>query len=458
MSGPLVLIVDDEPDILALLEITLSRMGLQTRPADTLAAAYRLLSQYRFDLCLTDMRLPDGDGIELVRHVNQHQPQLPIAVITAHGSMETAIEALKAGAFDFLSKPVDLEGLRVLVASALKLEEKRAGGGDQPERAMLGESSAAQETRRMIRKLARTQAPVFICGESGTGKELAARLIHALGPRSDGAFVPVNCGAIPQELMESELFGHRKGSFTGAIGDRQGLFQVANGGTLFLDEVADLPFHMQVKLLRAIQERSVRPVGAQQETPVDVRILSASHKELEQLVSAGEFRQDLFYRLNVIQLRMPPLRERPGDIPELARHLLERICSRSGLAPKQLTDSALQAMKAYDFPGNVRELENTLERALALADGDRIVAADLQLPSSSPRAPDAPAAPAPPDNLPLEDYLADVERAAILQALERTRWNRTAAAKKLGITLRVLRYKLAKLGLDGPKEQESDAE
>jgi len=450
MSGPLVLIVDDEPDILALLEITLSRMGLQTRPADSLTAAYRLLGQYQFDLCLTDMRLPDGDGIELVKHVSQHQPQLPIAVITAHGSMQTAIEALKAGAFDFLSKPVDLEGLRVLVASALKLEEKRASGDDQPDRAMLGDSPAVRETRRMIRKLARTQAPVFICGESGTGKELAARLIHALGPRSDGPFVPVNCGAIPQELMESELFGHRKGSFTGAIGDRQGLFQVANGGTLFLDEVADLPLHMQVKLLRAIQERSVRPVGAQQETPVDVRILSASHKELEQLVNVGEFRQDLFYRLNVIQLRMPPLRERPSDIPDLAGHLLARICTRSGLTPKKLTEPALAAMQSYDFPGNVRELENILERALALSDGDRIVAADLQLPVAPPKAPPPPAAP---DNRPLEDYLADVERTAILQALERTRWNRTAAAKNLGITLRVLRYKLAKLGLDGQEEK-----
>ena len=455
MSGPLVLIVDDEPDILELLEITLSRMGLQTRPAANLTAAYRLLNQYQFDLCLTDMRLPDGDGIDLVKHINQHQPQLPIAVITAHGSMQTAIEALKAGAFDFLSKPVDLDGLRVLVSSALKLDDKHGSGGDQPERAMLGDSEAAQETRGMIRKLSRTQAPVFICGESGTGKELAARLIHALGPRSDGPFVPVNCGAIPHELMESELFGHRKGSFTGAVSDRQGLFQTADGGTLFLDEVADLPLHMQVKLLRAIQERSVRPVGAQQETPVDVRILSASHKELDHLVSTGEFRQDLFYRLNVIQLRMPPLRERPGDIPKLARHLLTRICTRSGLAPKQLTDSALRAMQEYEFPGNVRELENMLERALALSDGDRIVAADLQLPVSAPRAPEAPSTP---DNLALEDYLADVERAAILQALERTRWNRTAAAKKLGVTLRVLRYKLSKLGLDERGEADADAD
>jgi two-component system response regulator PilR (NtrC family) len=443
MSAPLALIVDDEPDILELLGITLARMGISCRPAADLTAARDLLTRERFDFCLTDMRLPDGDGIELVRHIGRCSPQTPVAVITAHGSMETAVEALKAGAFDFLSKPVELESLRGLVASALKLQPPSESSTDPAEQTMLGDSPAMQKTRAMIHKLARSQAPVYISGESGTGKELAARLIHKLGSRAEGAFVPVNCGAIPQELMESELFGHRKGSFTGATSDREGLFQAANGGTLFLDEVGDLPLHMQVKLLRAIQERSIRPVGAQREIPVDARILSASHKELADLVAGGSFRQDLYYRLNVIQLHMPPLRDRGEDITTTAEHILTRICDRLNQPRKTLGESGLRALQKYPFPGNVRELENVLERAYALCEGELIEADDLGLPDTPPADADPTQ-----DRRPLDEMLEDIERQAILQALEETDWNRTAAARKLGISFRSLRYKLAKLDLD----------
>jgi two-component system response regulator PilR (NtrC family) len=448
MNKPLALIVDDEPDILELLEITLARMGVECRRAPDLASARSLLQSTSFDLCLTDMRLPDGNGIDLVETIGQQYPDLPVAVITAHGNMESAIQALKAGAFDFASKPIDLQMLRRLVQTALKLERKQmpTDGSEQlrpdSDSPLLGSSAAMAQLRTMIHKLARSQAPVYISGESGTGKELAARQIHAQGPRRDGPFIAVNCGAIPQELMESEFFGHRKGSFTGAVADKQGLFQAADGGTLFLDEVADLPLIMQVKLLRAIQEKRVRPIGAQQETAVDVRIISATHKELPRLVTEGSFRQDLFYRINVIELNIPPLRERPEDIPLLANHILQRLGSRNGIPAPRISDEALTRLQNYDYPGNVRELENILERAITLCEGHTIGDADILLPERN----GGPAEITP--ELPLEGYLEQLERAAITRALEATHWNRTAAAERLGLSFRQLRYRLKKLGID----------
>ncbi len=435
----LALIVDDEPDILELLQLTLARMDIDAVPASDLDGARTALARRPFDLCLTDMRLPDGDGIDLVRYIGERHPHLPVAIITAHGNMETAIEAMKAGAFDFISKPVDLQALRRLVQSALRLNQgqDRAGRGA----ALLGRSPAMNDIRHLIRKLARSQAPVYISGESGTGKELAARLIHQQGPRAEAPFVPVNCGAIPADLMEAELFGYRKGAFTGATADRNGLFQAADGGTLFLDEVADLPTAMQVKLLRAIQEKAVRPLGATREVPVDVRVLSATHKDLAALVERGDFREDLFYRIDVIELHLPALRERPEDIPLLVEHFLTRAARSTGLPRPRMSPEALDALRTYTFPGNVRELENILERATALCEHGRIEAADLQLRSA--RAP-APAA----DDRSLEDYLGEVERQAIVKALEATHWNRTAAARRLGMTLRSLRYRIAKLGIE----------
>ncbi len=449
MSPPLALVVDDEPDIRELLEITLGRMHVATRSAADLAGARRWLERAHFDLCLTDMRLPDGDGIALVEHIGRHHPELPVAVITAHGNMEAAIHAMKAGAFDFVSKPVDLKALRGLVQTALRLRESRqhpASAADSPAApegpTLIGQSRAMERVRAMIGKLARSQAPVYISGESGTGKELAARLIHGQSPRAGAPFVPVNCGAIPQELMESEFFGHRKGSFTGAVADKDGLFQAADGGTLFLDEVADLPLSMQVKLLRAIQERSVRPVGGQHEAGVDVRIISATHKDLATLAGAGVFRQDLYYRLNVIELHMPALRERPDDIPALIEHILSRIAAQGGHPRSRVAERALERLSAYAFPGNIRELENILERATTLCEGLCISPEDLRLPEPA----QDPLSPA--REQPLEDYLAELERQAIVEALEATRWNRTAAAKRLGISFRALRYRLEKLGLD----------
>ncbi len=442
------LVVDDEADILDLLKITLGRMDVHATTAMTVGEAKRHLDMGRFDLCLTDMNLPDGSGIDLVRYIVEHCPDLPVAMITAHGNMESAVAAMKAGAFDFVPKPVDLQLLRRLVGSALKLRSKSGAGGEVNVGGgrLLGDSTKIEEIRRLIAKLARNQAPVFITGESGTGKELAARLIHAQGPRYEGAFVAVNCGAIPHELVESELFGHKKGSFTGAVADKEGLFQAAEGGTLFLDEVADLPLPAQVKLLRAIQEKRVRPVGAQQEVPVDARIISASHRDLTEEVEHGRFRQDLFYRINVIELRMPSLREHPQDIPLLAARIFDRIArAHAERGPMKLADEALEALAQHPFPGNVRELENVLERATALCDGAIIGAHDLYLPQ-----PEAAAAgdTGPDAAVPLENYLGEIERQAILKALDETRWNRTAAAKKLGMTLRSLRYRLAKLGIE----------
>jgi two-component system response regulator PilR (NtrC family) len=452
MSRPRALVVDDEPDIRELVTITLGRMGIDCTSAACVAEAREALARERFELCLTDMRLPDGNGLELVGHIQHAYPTLPVAVITAHGSMEAAIQALKGGAFDFVNKPVDLKDLRNLVGQAMKLAGPATGA--QTTRALIGQSPAIQRLRETIAKLARSQAPVYISGESGTGKELVARLIHEQGPRAQQAFVPVNCGAIPQELIESELFGHVKGSFTGAVADKVGLFEAASGGTLFLDEVAELPLHMQVKLLRAIQEKRIRRVGAAQEEAVDCRILSATHKDLGALVAGGAFRQDLYYRINVIELKVPPLRERGDDITLLANHFLARLTAANGDTgepPKRLSAAAWAALHRYCFPGNVRELENILERACTLAEGPEITVDDLQLPRDAEEAGFAPAAarpePATGDGE-LQTYLDEVERQRILDALEKTRWNRTQAAKLLGISFRALRYRLEKLGLD----------
>lgn len=441
-TSPLALIVDDEPDILALLELTLTPMGISCHKAASLKEANQCLQRQVFHLCLTDMRLPDGDGIALVKHINQAYPQLPVAVITAHGNVEAAVTALKSGAFDFISKPIDLGILRNLIKTALKFPPPYPKKERRTRHQLLGESSPMRGVRAQIAKLARSQAPVYISGESGTGKELVARLIHDQSSRSSGSFVPVNCGAIPDSLLESEFFGYEKGSFTGAHRDKAGLFQSAEGGTLFLDEVGDLPLVMQVKLLRAIQERAVRPIGSLQEIPVDVRILSATHQDLALLVKRGEFRQDLFYRLNIIELPLPPLRSRSADIPDLTAHILQRLAANNHTACPQLTPQALAKLQAYSFPGNVRELENILERALILREGELIQAEDLQLPTANP----TPASTLIPHFL--ENRLESVEKQAILHALEQTGYNKTAAAKLLGITFRALRYRLKKLELE----------
>ncbi|MEO8459241.1 MAG: sigma-54 dependent transcriptional regulator [Dokdonella sp.] len=496
MSKQIALVVDDERDIRALLSLTLGRMGLQVETAATVAEARQKLAEQSYALCFTDMRLPDGSGQEVIELVAREYSDTPIAMITAYGNVDAAVGALKAGAFDFVSKPVDINVLRRLVQTALRLAEtKRADQGTSSSK-LVGDSPPMQELRATIAKIARSQAPVYIAGESGVGKELVARLIHELGPRATTAFVPVNCGAIPSELMESEFFGHSKGSFTGAVGDKAGLFQAAQGGTLFLDEVAELPIHMQVKLLRVIQEKAVRPIGANAEVPVDVRILSATHKNLAKLVDAGTFRQDLFYRINVIELRVPPLRARRSDIPMLATRVLERLAKENSSPPAQLTASALESLNTYEFPGNVRELENILERAVAMCENNSIETDDLRLPQHAPVS----AAPAqtpqmqsdhqsnrqsslqsvarngsgqpdgefttafqtpPPssngasassesdsDFGDLASAVAETERAAIMKALEATRWNRTAAARQLGLTLRQLRYRLEKLGIE----------
>ncbi|MEZ0469292.1 sigma-54-dependent transcriptional regulator [Luteimonas salinilitoris] len=451
-----VLIVDDEHDIRELLVLTLGRMGLRTDTAANLNAARQMLGTVAYDLCLTDMRLPDGSGLELVSEISTRFPNTPVAVITAYGNVEAAVEALKAGAFDFVSKPVDIHMLRGLVKQALELNERGRTQTDDAGR-LFGESEAMVGLRRTIAKVARSQAPVHISGESGTGKELVARTIHAQGSRAGGPFIPVNCGAIPTELMESEFFGHKKGSFTGAHADKPGLFQAADGGTLFLDEVAELPLAMQVKLLRAIQEKTVRPVGASAEVTVDVRILSATHKDLGQLVDLGSFRHDLYYRINVIGLHVPPLRERTGDLPLLSTAILKRLAQAMHRPPPELSTDALDTLEAYAFPGNVRELENILERALAMADGDNIEADDLQLPrgagthtQGTPKPPPDPRTMSPYDTASsaLPSYIEEIERAAIQQALQDNRFNKTKTASALGITFRALRYKLKKLGIE----------
>ena len=446
MADHLALVVDDEPDICELIQITLQRMNIDSHTAGSLAEARALLTRHKYDVCLTDMRLSDGNGIDLVDTITSEYRNTPVAMITAHGNVESAVQALKAGAFDFVSKPVDLQVLRNMVASALKVEkpEVRVKREVRTQLKLLGNSPVIAKTRGVITKLANSQAPVYISGESGSGKELVARMIHEQGPRSDGTFVPVNCGAIPEHLMESEFFGYKKGSFTGAASDKEGLFQAASGGTLFLDEVADLPMHMQVKLLRVIQEKALRPVGAQKEIPINVRILSATHKNLAEMVQQGSFRQDLFYRINVIELRVPSLREHAEDIPLLADRLLVKLARESGYTEIKISDSALTKLCQYRFPGNVRELENILERAMTLCDGNIIEAKDLLLPNLDVS--DLSTL----DNtgVPLDPYLGSIEKEAIKEALEKTRYNKTAAAKLLGISFRQLRYRLKKLEMN----------
>ena len=434
---PKALIVDDEPDIRELLEITLSRMGISSHAAANIEEGKLLLAEKKFQLCLTDMNLPDGNGIDLVKYIQRHHSNIPVAMITAHGNMESAIAALKAGAYDFVSKPVDLGNLRDLVDTALKLSQSTQTNSKT--KRLLGESDTIKATRAKIEKLARSQAPVYISGEYGTGKELAARLIHENGARSEHAFIAVNCGAIPNELMESEFFGHKKGSFTGAQHDKVGLFQAAEGGSLFLDEVADLPLSMQVKLLRAIQEKSVRPVGSNEEVSVNVRILSATHKNLAKMVENGDFRQDLFYRINVIELAMPSLRDRPEDIPVLAQHLVTQLANNHSMDCPEIMESAIKHMQAYRFPGNVRELENILERAMTLCENNEIHAHDMNIKvdnSGQEEKPD------------LDSQLDSTEKNTILKALEQTGNNKTQAAKLLGISFNALRYRLRKLGLN----------
>ena len=435
MNQPLALVIDDEPDICELLTLTLGRMDIRTEAAVDVASAKALLGKHDFDICLTDMRLPDGNGLDLVKWMQTNAPGVPVAVITAHGNVETAVQALKLGAFDFISKPLDLGNLRNIVENALRIDTAR-----QQDSKLLGESSLMHELREMIDRVAISQAPVHISGESGTGKELVARLIHDSGPRAEGPFVPVNCGAIPAELMESEFFGHRKGSFTGAINDKAGLLQCAQDGTLFLDEIADLPLAMQVKLLRVIQEKKVRPVGASQEETVDVRILSATHRSLSAMVSSGEFREDLYYRINVIELHVPALRERGDDVLLLAEHLLKRL---NGAA--SLHEDTRTALLTYAFPGNVRELENMLERAVTLCASGHIMPTDLHMRDTRETSKTAELAAS---GAKLGEQVEDVQRQAIVEALEKTRYNKTAAAKLLGLSFRQLRYRIKKLGID----------
>lgn len=474
MTAPMqrkVLIVDDEPDIRELLELTLGRMSLQTSSAADLKAARKMLATEEFALCLTDMRLPDGDGLELVELIQQEYNRMPVAVITAHGSTETAIRAMKNGAFDFVSKPVDLQKLRTLVDSAIRLsmpEDRRTpGAGTEASRGPIveitGSSDQVRQLKAQIARLARSQAPVYISGESGSGKELAARAIHAQSARRQAPFVAVNCGAIPNELVESEFFGHLKGSFTGADQDKEGLFEAARGGTLFLDELADLPLHLQVKLLRVLQEKAMRPVGSHKEVPVDVRIISATHKDLAKEVEDGRFRQDLYYRVNVIELAVPPLRDRLQDVPELCQVILARIAGEHGQQPCRLDPSAVLALQAHDFPGNVRELENILQRAVALCDDRLVLASDLEF-QGGPKAAAAATGKRVPEQavesgsgpkptrleagFSLEKHLQSIEIEAIEKALQESRWNKTKAAKKLGMSFRSLRYRLKKLGLE----------
>ncbi len=449
------LIIDDEPDIRELLSITLNRMDIKTEVAANVTQAVKLLDSNEFNLCLTDMKLPDGSGLDIVKHVQDNIPNLPIAVITAHGNMDTAVLAMKSGAFDFVNKPIDINALRRLVNTAItssQLDEAEVSNDE-----IIGDSPSINELKNSINKLARSQAPVYISGESGSGKELVARSIHKQGPRSENSFVPVNCGAIPKELMESEFFGHKKGAFTGATQDKIGLFQAADGGTLFLDEVADLPLDMQVKLLRAIQEKAIRPVGAHGEISTDVRILSATHKNLHHLVEKDEFRQDLFYRLNVIQLNVPSLRERSDDIPMLAQHFLRKIDAGNHPATT-LSKGALAELMRYSFPGNIRELENILERAYTLCDNSTIEVGDLLLSASQKISQK--------DNQPvnyynnclkfasIDEFLAEVEKEILSDALEHVRWNKTLAAKKLGISFRSFRYRLSKLGLADESDED----
>ncbi len=450
------LIIDDEEDLRELFKETLARMDLVVYDAKDVTSAMALLKQHSFKVCLTDMRLPDGEGMAIVDFIQQNYPQVPVAVITAYGNMDLAITALKKGAFDFVSKPVDLAVLRKLVNTALRLSSPGPQIKEVSTHKLLGKSPAILELRSSIAKLARSQAPIFISGESGVGKELVARLIHEQGPRSAAAFVPVNCGAIPADLMESEFFGHKRGSFTGAMSDKDGLFQAANEGTLFLDEVADLPLAMQVKLLRAIQEKAVRRIGDQRECAVDTRILSATHQNLQQLVNDGKFRQDLFFRINVIELKVPRLADRQEDIPILADYFLTRLSQNQQLTKPELTQEAISRLKSYRFPGNIRELENILERAFTLCENYKILAQDLHLdqfeksvfPEREENLTSSTVITQKSSDAALDSYLDELERAQIVEALKKTRWNKTAAAKLLGISFRALRYRLKKYSIE----------
>ena len=458
------LIIDDEPDIRELLGITLQQMGLNVTTCANMTSALETLKAVTFDVCLSDMKLPDGNGLDIVRYIQENRPDLPVAIITAHGSMDSAVEALKLGAFDFISKPVQLNKLRDVVEAALELgaREGRADESEQVVTGLTGGSAGISSLKQQIMRVSRSQAPIFISGESGSGKELVARAIHYSGPRSSGPFIPVNCGAIPGELMESEFFGHLKGSFTGANQNKQGLFQAANGGTLFLDEVADLPLQMQVKLLRAIQERAIRPVGSSDEVAVDIRILSATHKNLKEEIRGNRFREDLFYRINVIQLDVPPLRERTEDIAPLAENILLKLASKLDISVPVIAKEALQQLQQYHFPGNVRELENILERAMTLCENYTIRIVDLNLPGSdsgiaadnlantnklqAAKAPEGQLLP--PGYNSIDEYLEEIEKGMLLRTLETQKWNKTASAKALGISFRQIRYKLKKYGLD----------
>ena len=445
-KGKRVLLVDDEPDILELLGMALNKMGLQVDKAENVQAALKKLQEQRYHLCLTDMHLPDGDGLQVVQYISQHHLDVPCAVITAHGNMENAIAALKIGAFDYLAKPVALDQLRVLVKSALNLPHDSMVS----DKILLGQSPAMQKARDLIARVARSEASVHVSGESGTGKELAARLIAQSGARRDQPFIAVNCGAIPATLIENEFFGYKKGAFTGADKDRDGFFQAAHGGTLFLDEVADMPLHMQVKLLRAIQEKRVRKIGSTSEEAADVRIISATHYDLAERVRQGEFRQDLYFRLNVIPIQMPALREMREDITDIAGKILDKL---RGATAVHFSGSALSALQSYSFPGNVRELENAIERALTLCFGGVIETQDLML---------MPVGSIPADNTaisgkyPLPEYLDQIEKQALLEALQQTSFNRTEAAKLLGLTFRTMRYRLERLGIKGPEAADDE--
>lgn len=443
-SPPLALVVDDEPDLCDLVQLTLKRMGIEAQTANDLAGARGLINTTSFDLCLSDLRLPDGSGIELVEFIQEVAPHIPVAVITAHGDMQTAVEALKAGAFDFVSKPVDLSVLRRLVDNALRLREKDSVARDGAYE-LIGSSPVMEALRRTISKVARSQAPVCLVGPSGSGKELAARTIHRSGPRGGGPFVPINCGALPGDLLESELFGHRKGAFTGATADKEGLFQAASGGTLFLDEVTELPLNLQVKLLRALQEKSIRPLGSNEEIATDVRIISATNRNLGELLAKGQFREDLYYRINVIEVPVPPLAERKEDIPQLVETLLAKIAKEQGIRTPELTEEASTILATHQFPGNVRELENILARAATLCDGSRITEDDLGIRSNQAVTNDLAGKESRPQ---LEDELQALEANRLQEALAENRYNKTATAKALGMTLRQLRYRLQKLGIE----------
>ena len=442
-TNPIALIVDDEPDICELIKMTLARMDVTCDTSTNLNDAMSLLDRQQYDICITDLRLKSDSGLDLIKHIHADHPQTPVAMITAHGNIEAAVDALKAGAFDFVSKPVSNDGLRDLVTAALKLKVQPAAEQNQKSASaqLVGDSPVMVKLRKQINKVARTRTPVLISGESGTGKERVAQLIHLASGQADGPFLPVNCGAIPNELLESEFFGHVKGSFTGANRDREGLFRAANCGTLFLDEIADLPLAMQVKLLRAIQERKIRPVGGDKEIDIDVRLLSASHRDLESLVKAGLFRQDLYYRLNVINLPVPPLRHRADDIPALIDYMLTQLISENELTLKpEIDPEAIDCLKQYAFPGNVRELENIIARASAMCEDDLITKEDLGLDLTIQSSCD--------DSQPLTEHLENIERQRIEQALIDNRYNKTAAAKQLGISFRALRYRLQKLNLE----------